>query len=56
MMCHVLRVGRSGYYHWLHALPSSRALENKKIATVIKAVFIENRGIIDKSVRVFELT
>lgn len=44
-MCHVLRVCRSGYYHWLHALPSSRALENEKITAVIKAAFIENRHV-----------
>ena len=43
-MCKVLSVGRSGYYHWLHALPSTRELENKKIAVLIKLIFTNNRG------------
>lgn len=42
-MCEILSVSRSGYYNWKQALPSTRVLENKKIAALIKLIFKQNR-------------
>jgi transposase InsO family protein len=42
--CRVLRVARSGYYKWLHAEPSKRAIDDAVLAAEVKEVFRENRG------------
>lgn len=39
----VLRVSRSGYYKWLHAEPSTRAIDDTDAAEVTE-VFREHRG------------
>lgn len=38
-MCNILKVSKSGYYHWLQAGPSKLWLENQKINTLIKSIF-----------------
>lgn len=43
-MCKVLKVSRSGYYEWLTREPSKRALANKKITHMIKAIYSESKG------------
>ena len=42
-MCDVIQVGRSGYYHWLNASPSSRKYETEKIAGLIRTIFTNSR-------------
>lgn len=42
-MCDVIQVGRSGYYHWLNASPSSRKYETEKIASLIRTIFTNSR-------------
>ncbi len=42
-MCQMFNVGRSSYYEWLHAQPSARALENQRLSTRIKEIFMESR-------------
>lgn len=42
--CRVLGVSRSGYYQWLHAEPSSRAIDDAVLASEIKEVFQEHKG------------
>lgn len=42
-MCAVLSVSRSSYYDWLRSVPSPRALENQRLAIMIKEIFMENR-------------
>jgi len=37
-MCHVLGVSRSGYYDWLKAPDSQRAVENRKLLSQIKDI------------------
>jgi transposase-like protein len=41
--CRALEVSRSGYYQWLHAGPSERALDDAVLAAEIKEVFHEQR-------------
>lgn len=43
MMCRVLSVSRSGYYSWEHEPESSRAQDNKKLATTIKAIYDDEK-------------
>ncbi len=38
-MCQILKVSKSGYYHWLQSGPSKLWLENQKITTLIKSIF-----------------
>lgn len=42
--CRVLGVARSGYYEWLHAKPSTRAIDDVVLAAEVKEVFDSNRG------------
>ena len=39
VMCRLLGVSASGYYHWLTRKPSLREEENVKLAIKIKAIF-----------------
>tara|TARA_R110000868_G_scaffold347723_1_gene608686 strand:- start:7453 stop:7593 length:141 start_codon:yes stop_codon:yes gene_type:complete len=39
-MCRVLKVNRSGFYCWLKNPLSKRAKENKRIATLIKKLWL----------------
>lgn len=43
-MCQLLQVGRSSFYEWLERQPSARALENQRLATRVKKIFMEGRG------------
>jgi transposase InsO family protein len=43
-MCSVLEVSRSGYYNWLKALPSTRAILNIKLTDIITKLFIDSRS------------
>ncbi len=43
-MCKVLKVSRSGYYHWLDRKPSKRSIENKELRGRIKAVYQKSKG------------
>jgi len=38
-MCKVFKVSKSGYYHWLHAVPSKRWLENEALLIDIMDIF-----------------
>lgn len=38
-MCRVLKVSKSGYYHWLQSRPSKLWIENQKISSLIKSIF-----------------
>jgi transposase InsO family protein len=42
--CRVLRVSRSGYYRWLEAPPSPRAIDDAALAAEVTEVFHEHRG------------
>lgn len=42
-MCSVLRVSRSGYYHWLGRPESRRAREDRELLVHIRRVHLENR-------------
>lgn len=42
-MCKVLRVSKSGYYHWLHAEPSKRCKENQTLLVDITDVFVASK-------------
>ena len=42
--CRALAVSRSGYYQWLHAEPSERAIDDAVLAAEIKEVFHEHKG------------
>lgn len=42
--CRALQVSRGGYYKWLHAEPSTRAIDDAVLAAEIKEVFSEHRG------------
>lgn len=43
-MCQVLKVSTSGYYKWLHKVPSMRVLRNQMIAKQIKAIYHTSKG------------
>lgn len=42
--CRVLNVSRSGYYEWLHAEPSNRAIDDAVLEAEIKEIFHEHKG------------
>lgn len=42
MMCKVLKVSKSAYYHWLDSSPSKLWLENQKISELIRSIFKES--------------
>lgn len=42
--CRVLGVARSGYYKWLHAEPSTRAVDDAVLAAEVKEIFDDHRG------------
>jgi putative transposase len=44
MLCRMLHVSRSGYYAWRRRTPSSRALEDSRLGTLIVASHREGRG------------
>lgn len=44
LLCHVLKVSRSGYYRWNQRVPSLRDLADKKLLKDIKRVHAEHRG------------
>ena len=44
-MCHFLDVSRSAYYQWLNPLKTDREKENETLTDMIKAIFIESRGL-----------
>lgn len=43
LMCKVLQVSTSSYYHWSQAQPSKRAQENKRLSAKIKAIFYDTK-------------
>ena len=43
LMCDVLSVSRSGYYHWTACGPSRRALSNRKLDRRIREIFARHR-------------
>lgn len=45
MMCRVLEVARSGYYHWLEQPVSRRAQEDTRLLGLIRASFVASQGI-----------
>jgi transposase InsO family protein len=44
LLCHVLKVSRSGYYRWSQRIPSQRAQADKKLLKTIRRVHAEHRG------------
>jgi transposase InsO family protein len=42
--CRVLDVSRSGYYKWLHAGPSTRAIDDAVLAAEVTEIFHEHSG------------
>ena len=42
--CRVLGVSRSGYYRWLDAKPSARAIDDTRLAAEVSEVFLQHRG------------
>lgn len=45
MMCRVLEVARSGFYHWLEQPVSRRAQEDTRLLRLIRASFVASQGI-----------
>ncbi len=43
-MCEVLKVSKSGYYKWLHKIPSKRELRNAMLIKEIHSVYRASRG------------
>jgi transposase InsO family protein len=43
-MCYVLKVSKSGYYKWLHKIPSKRELRNAMLIKEIHSVYRASRG------------
>ena len=41
-LCRVLRVSRSGYYHWVDRPESRRAREDRELLVHIRRVHLEN--------------
>lgn len=41
-MCQVLKVSRSGFYAWLKAIPSKRALTNQRLTEEIRKIYQES--------------
>ncbi len=44
-MCRVLRVARSGYYHWLHRPLSDRAIEDQRLLGLIRDSYAASGGV-----------
>ena len=44
-MCRLLQVAASGYYAWLQAPISDRALEDARLLRLIRASFVASQGI-----------
>lgn len=44
LLCQVLKVSRSGYYHWNQQGPSQRDQVDEKLLKAIKRVHAEHRG------------
>lgn len=44
VMCRLLGVSVSGYYHWLNRSPSEREKENRELAIKIKAIFDDEKS------------
>lgn len=44
-MCHVLKVSRAGYYHYIHGKVSRRQLENKELLKEIKDIYKQSHGV-----------
>lgn len=44
VMCRLLGVSVSGYYHWLNRSPSERKKENRELAIKIKAIFDDEKS------------
>ena len=43
LMCGVLDVSRSGYYHWTVRGPSQRALSNRDLDSRIRKIFVRHK-------------
>ena len=43
LMCGVLNVSRSGFYHWAGRMPSQRAQSNSQVDKRIRAIFVHHR-------------
>src|SRR5690606_4605171 len=43
-MCQVLKVGSSGYYHWLDRPISQRSWENMELLEAIKLIYQQSKG------------
>lgn len=43
-MCKVLKVSKSGYYKWLHKVPSARELRTIMLIKEIRSVYISSKG------------
>ncbi|MEM8899238.1 MAG: IS3 family transposase [Bacteroidota bacterium] len=43
-MCRVFQVCRSGYYRWLRAGKSARALENEELLSLIREIYEQSKG------------
>jgi len=43
LMCSVLNVSRSGFYHWAGRMPSQRAQSNSQVDKRIRAIFVHHR-------------
>ena len=44
-MCRVLKVARSGFYHWLRKPLSDRAIEDQHILVLIRASYTASSGV-----------
>ncbi len=44
-MCRVLRVARSGFYHWLHHPLSDRARADQRLLRLIRASYVASGGV-----------
>lgn len=44
LMCKILEVSRSGYYHWLKTIPSFRYLEDQRLLEIIRYHYNKSRG------------
>lgn len=44
-MCRVLRIARAGFYFWLHKPLSSRAIEDKRLLSVIRCSYSASGGV-----------
>lgn len=42
--CRILQVSRSGYYQWLHRVPSIRAIDDAELAAEVTDLFHKHRG------------